>query len=294
MIVAPTVYAGRGMAALRELDPGDRTSSLAYFAELGKIARVLGTITKHELEGRALTEEEKRFLAMVVEMTPGSSGGGPTYTGWYFDLFRGRWEEGLATASFIADYHTSTSLKKVVYAGASSPRMGIFVVDAGGPPRVMVGPVARAYELTGSVDKRFTDATGEAAPDKRDPWAASYTAEAPVAPVFALGASLPYDKKVAKIIVRAGAAALPRVVVDVLDHHSVPVATTTRSIPANGRIVLTLATSRLPEGVRIRIGDFSRDELQGGGAGEGGISMSTSADVKIDEKDWAELAPRQD
>ena len=105
-------YASRGAAALRELDPKDGTGSRAYFAELEKVARVLGAIAKHELEGRALTEDEKRFLGMVVEMTPGSSGGPPTYTGWYFDLFRGRSEEALATSAFVADYHTSSYLNR--------------------------------------------------------------------------------------------------------------------------------------------------------------------------------------
>lgn len=294
----PAVYAGiaeyasRGLTALGDLDPKDRTGSIAYFSELRRVSRVLGTIAKHELEGRALTDEEKRFLGMVVEMTPGSSGGGPTYTGWYFDIFRGRWEEGLATASFTADYHTSTYVKQVVYAGATAPRMGVFVVDAGGPPRVMVGPVARAYELTGSLDKRLDDESGLAAPDKRDPWAASYTAEAPQAPAFALAASLPYDKKLAKVVIRAGGVALPRVVIDAIDHHSVPVATTTRAIPANGRIVVTMSTSRLPEGIRVRIGDYSWDALSHGPGDGGGVSVCTIEGDGIGEKDWAALGVR--
>ena len=37
----------------------------------------------------------------------------------------------------------------MAYVGATAPRLGIFVVDASGPPRAMVGPVAHAYEMFG-------------------------------------------------------------------------------------------------------------------------------------------------
>jgi hypothetical protein len=281
-------YASRGAAVVRELDPKDGTGSRAYFAELEKVARVLGVIAKHELEGRALTDEEKRFLGMVVEMTPGSSGGGPTYTGWYFDLFRGRAEEGLATSAFVADYHTSSYLDQVVYAGATGPRMGVFVVDAGGAPRVMAGPVARAYELTSTTAKRVDDESGAAAPGKLDPWARSYTAPAPAAPAFALGATLPYEdeKGPVKVVLRAGAVALPRVIVELTDHHGVVIATTTRAVPASGRVALSLAApaGRHAEGVRVRIGGFMADDSVHGPSSSVEIA---SGGVKVDGDDPA-------
>ena len=282
-------YASRGAAVVRELDPKDGTGSRAYFAELEKVARVLGVIAKHELEGRALTEEEKRFLGMVVEMTPGSSGGPPTYTGWYFDLFRGRSEEALATSAFIADYHTSSYLNQVVYAGATGPRMGVFVVDTGGGPRAMVGPVARAYELTSTTEKRLDDDTGAAAPGKRDPWARSYTAAAPVAPAFALGATMPYEgeKGPVKLVVRAGDAALPKVIVELTDHHGVVIATTTRSVAAKGRVSLAMTPPRHAEGVRVRIGDFMADDSS---HGPNSAVQIESGGITVADDDWTAMS----
>ena len=54
----------------------------------------------------------------------------PTYTGWYFDLFFNRQEDGMRGAEYIADYFTSQ--EGVAYVGATAPRLGVFVVDAGG------------------------------------------------------------------------------------------------------------------------------------------------------------------
>jgi hypothetical protein len=284
-------YASRGAAVVRELDPKDGTAARAYFAELEKVARVLGVIAKHELEGRALSEEEKRFLGMVVEMTPGSSGGGPTYTGWYFDLFRGRSEEALATSAFVADYHTSSYLNQVVYAGATGPRMGVFVVDAGGVPRVMAGPVTRAFELTSATDKRFNDETGAAAPGKADPWARSYTAALPAAPAFALGATMPYEgeKGPVRMVLRAGASALPKVVIELTDHHGVVIATATRSVAAKGHVALSLPApaGRHAEGVRVRIGDFMADDSA---HGPNSAVEIESGGVKVDGDDWAGMS----
>jgi hypothetical protein len=288
----PGVYAGiasyakRGAAALKELDPKDGLGTIAYFTQLETVAKVLGVIAKHELEGRALTEEEKRFLGMVVEMTPGGTGGPPMYTGWYFDVFRGRAEEALATASFIADYHTSSYLDKVVYAGATGPRMGVFVIDAGGVPRVMVGPVARAYELTGTTAKRFDDETGAASPDKRDPWAKGYTAEPPPEPALSLAASIRYDRRTVKMVMRVKAA-LPRVVIELIDHHGVAIATTTRAIPAGGRVVLSMTPPRQAEGVRVRVGDYMTEGSTGGPSE--GVSLEAGG-LKIESDDWSEAS----
>src|SRR5262245_18122741 len=84
------VYAERGAAAIAEIDPAGAPEAKAYFARLTLVLKVLRKITDYELAGQPLPEEAKRFLSLVVEMAPGSTGGPPTYTGWYFDLFQGR------------------------------------------------------------------------------------------------------------------------------------------------------------------------------------------------------------
>ena len=96
-------YAARGEAVLTQLDPANRTGSTAYFRELQRTLKVLRGIAQSELLGLPLSEQQQRFLAMIAEMKPGNSGRGPTYTGWYFDLFRGRWEEALGDTAFVTD-----------------------------------------------------------------------------------------------------------------------------------------------------------------------------------------------
>jgi hypothetical protein len=95
-------------------------------------------------------------------------------------------------------------------------------------------------------------------------------------------------------MIRAGATALPRVVIDVIDHHNVPMGNAVKSIAANGRIVVRFNTPRVPEGVRIRIGEWSWDAQQGHGGDGGGLSFQTNDDVRIDEKDWAALHKEQE
>jgi Protein of unknown function (DUF3160) len=261
----PDVYAGigryaeRGASVMKEIDPEDRTQSGAYFAELGKVTRVLQAIVRHELEGRSLTGDEKRFLSMVAEMTPGSSGGPPTFTGWYFDLYRGRAPEALAAASFVADYQTSAWTGQVEYAGAEAPRLAVFVVDVGGPPRVMVGPIARAYGLTGSTDKRYTDQSVGSALGKQSPWAPSYTpATAPRLSVAGEARFPDPDAPPAptRIVLRS-TKSIAQATVEILDHHHEPVATLETSLPPNKRV--TLSTRAVGEGFRVRVGDASAE-----------------------------------
>ena len=70
----------------------------------------------------------------------------------------------------------------VAYVGATVPRLGIFVVDASGPPRTMVGPVAHAYEVFGPLAARYTDETARALARRDEPWAAAYVIAAPAPP----------------------------------------------------------------------------------------------------------------
>jgi hypothetical protein len=162
----------------------------------------------------------------------------------------------------------------------------------------MVGPVAHAYEATGPVDKRLTDATardcnsddGECPPPvaKREAWSASYTAPAPPAPAFAALVSLPDEEEIAKgklratIVVRGGAQALPAVTVDLLDHHRSVLATATFPLGAGKKVSRAFGGLRAaPEGYRVRIGAFSEEGfktlMEGPRSfGHGGVAMETS------------------
>lgn len=222
-------YAERGAAALGVIDPRDESHTKAYFTSLARTLRVLSAISRDELSGKALSDDERRFLAMIMEMLPGSSGGPPTYTGWYFDLFPSV-DDALGRADFVADYFTSGYEGVVSYAGASAPRMGIFVVDAGGAPRVVVGPVARGYEVHGPLAKRLDDEAASKLAKVDDPWNASFTAPAPEEPALTL--TLDQDPKTSALIaVVAAKRAVPGVTVELLDHHRRPLQSLTRAVP---------------------------------------------------------------
>jgi hypothetical protein len=262
------LYADRGAKVMAVLDPKDTLGTSAYFARLAKVLAVLRTISLDELAGRALTAEEKRFLSMVAEYEPPGSGGGPTYTGWYFDMFRKREAEGLARADFIADYYTSANLEEVAYAGATAPRLGFFVVDTGGGPRVVVGPVARGYVHTGPLSSRLGDEAARALKDVRDPWAASYTVAAPAEPPLAVRevdvrtdyAPGAYGRTTIEV---TSTKALGPVTIEMLDHHRVPVASMTLAVGAKpvrfsfARHPIVNATEALSyEGLHVKVGTF--------------------------------------
>src|SRR5262249_3946741 len=168
----PLEYARRGAAALPEARP--------YYERLARVLRVLLAIQELELAGRPLPVEARQFLAMVVEMTPATTGSAPTYPGRGVDPFQHRGQAGPKPGPLIADVYPSSN-EGISYLGTGAPRLGVFLVDTGGPPRVVVGPVARAFAHHGPLDKRLDDAAGAALPDaaREEPWAASYTVPAP-------------------------------------------------------------------------------------------------------------------
>lgn len=241
---ALAAYAQRGERVLQEIDRTDQTTGRRYFQRLSRIMQVLGVIARDELQGKPLSLDQKRFLSMVVEMHPGSSSGPPTYTGWYFDLFRKRDAEGLSQSQFIADYYTSVNLSEASYVGVSTVRLGLFVIDVGGVPRIVTGPIARAFELQrsfGPAMPRLSDETSAALPDadRHDPWAQSYTVSAPTE-TFSL--TVHYDPDVSPNIELDAASALQDVTFALLDHHRQPLATLRRSIP-KGKSVLRFPAS---------------------------------------------------
>jgi hypothetical protein len=98
-------------------------------------------------------------------------------------MFRDR-RDAFSGASFIADYYSSSEAGKVSYVGVWGVQLGIFVVDVGGEPRVVVGPVTDAFEHTGAIEKRLTDSDARHLSEKQrvDPWSASYRVPGSAAP----------------------------------------------------------------------------------------------------------------
>lgn len=260
-------YATRGGKVAALIDPQDKTGAKAHFSRVADTLRVIRKIADDELANRPLTTREKRWLGMVSELSVDTSqditGYPPVYSGWYFDLFLDAEADGMRGASYIADYFTSVE-DGISYAGATAPRMGIFVVDTGGAPRAFVGPVARAFETHTPLATRLTD--DSPLPSIEDPWAASYTIAAHgTRPQLALR----YDPETGDVIVKS-AGALGPATIKLLDHHRVPLATRTQAI-AGGETVF--AFHRKSKGksnvgaVYVSIGAF-RDWVVGDSYGQ--------------------------
>jgi hypothetical protein len=254
-------YADRGAKAMAVVDPERATQAGAYFLRLRRVMEVLRRIVATEIAGQPLRETERRFLGSVAEVAPRNaacmdSGAPPTFTGWWFDLFVYR-TDGTANPEFVADYYTSPELGAVAYVGARRPRFGVFVVDAGGSPRAMVGPVASAFEAMGSLGQRLTDADVAAMQGGVSPWMRGYATPAPPEPfrhflrVVRRTPKAPLDLEV------TSDRALGPVALDLLDHHRAPLATVSHTAgagPTHFRFDDPRAAEA--EGVRLRAGDY--------------------------------------
>lgn len=201
------------------------------FDGLSRVLATLSAITKTELARGAPTKDQTQWLGMVAEHTPqggyGDSGEPPKWTGWYFDMFEDRENGATKAADFIADYFTLTNLGKVAYLGTDGPRLGVFVVDVGGQPRAMVGPVAHGYEVKMPLANRLDDVQARTVENKESPFRKSFAAKPWTEPPLGLGVKIYHCSVEGKLEVRVLLAANTTpgpVSVTLLDHHADPLA----------------------------------------------------------------------
>jgi hypothetical protein len=245
-------YAARGARLAALLDPKDGTAVRAHFERVGRVLRVLRAIVGDELAGRPLTGVERRWLGMVAELSLNRdvvlTGSPPMYTGWYFDLLLDREADGMRGADYIADYFTSQ--EGIAYVGATAPRLGIFVVDAGGPPRAFIGPVARAYEVHGPIGARTNDETARELAARDEPWAAGYAIAAPPPPS---SLQLRYDPEARQLVLTSDRTLGPATI-KALDHHRVAIEVR-RLVVKKGETRLAIRDKRIG-GIFVQIGEF--------------------------------------
>jgi hypothetical protein len=270
---------------------------------LDRVVATLASIARAEITGAPLAEPQKRWLSMVSEYTPRSAidtGEPPKWTGWYFDMFEDREHGATKGTAFVADYFTFTNTNAVKYLGADGPRLAVFVVDTGGEPRAMVGPVAKGFETDTPIATRLNDERAHELPEsaKKAPWRASHAVAAEPEPKIGLVGRVaacraedrgPIEWRVA---VRAPRAVGP-VKITFLDHHGDPLAepATVDAGPAWKTIALPLAASFSALGadgvqaLHVRVEDLAR-----AGAGSGAYDWSSAPGV-FAGKDWGPQLP---
>jgi hypothetical protein len=263
-------YARHAANAFRSLDRKGGAEAIKYFARVEKLMKVLVQISREELANRPLSNDAKRFLAMIVERRIANANGYmdtypvATFDGWYLDLFPNI-DSALESPAFISDFATFNrdGQQGIHYLGAKAPRLGVFVVDTGGSPRLMVGPVARAFQHTGELGSRLDDSHASTIA-AAEPWAASYTATAPSMPEIRVefrrtdttrrGRRRGDDALPSDTVRITSQAAQGDATVELLDHHFVKMGEITMKTIA-GSVDLRLPAQPRPiEALRVRIG----------------------------------------
>jgi hypothetical protein len=270
-------FVGRARAVVGAVDEKRRDKLQDTSALLDRMARIftgLRAVVRRQLAGEPLTEPERRFLATVTEIIPASSDGPPRYTGWYFQLFATT-KDALESPAFIGDFYTSTNTGNVTYAGAGEPALGLFVVDAGGAPRVMVGPVARAFELRAPLTRRLTDQEASKVAGKTAPWLASYAVAAPREPRLAVepsyGDEVPEGALEYRVFHPDGKPLRPgSITIELFSHHRQPCARGAGVFGAK-------------EG-KIRLKRLMPEEV---GCPAGGMRITLNGQVFISEASWS-------
>jgi Protein of unknown function (DUF3160) len=220
--VEPAVSTYDGMLGWVRAARAAVPSQARYFRRVEEVLGTLRAIAVTEASGAPLSEAQRRWLGMVSEYTPkdgyGDSGEPPKYTGWYFDLFPDREIGAERDVALVADYFTLTNADQVRHLGIEKAALGVFVIDVGGEPRAMVGPVAKAYEVATTISGRLDDETAHAAPNKHAVWAGSYVAEAREEPPIAARLFACADG--ARVVVQSGRPVTASI--SLLDHHGDP------------------------------------------------------------------------
>lgn len=263
-------YARHAANAFRSLDKRGGAEAIKYFTRVEKLMKVLVQISREELANRPLSNDAKRFLAMIVERRIANAKGYmdtypvATFDGWYLDLFPNI-DTALESPAFISDFATfdRDGQQGIHYLGAKAPRLGVFVVDTGGSPRLMVGPVARAFQHTGELAERLDDSHASTL-SAAEPWAASYTVAAPPLPEIRVqfrrtdakrkGTHRGDDTLAMDTVRITSSAALGDATVELLDHHFVKMGEVTLKTRAGSVDVKAPTQPRPIEALRVRIG----------------------------------------
>ncbi|MDI1445625.1 DUF3160 domain-containing protein [Polyangium sp. 6x1] len=287
------------------------------FEGLLRVLRVLSAISKTEASRGAPTPTQAQWLGMVSEYIPeggySDSGDPPKWTGWYFDMFEDREDGAMRPASLVADYFTLTNAGKVAHLGVDGLRLGVFIVDTGGEPRAMVGPVARGYEAKTPIAERLDDQAAQNYLDKHDPFRESFAAKPWSDPKLGLGGQLFHcikDGKLEARLVLAADRPLGPITVTLLDHHADPLGPALTKSVDDDVVVFPFLFPEIPwvdedltardmyygkkpknrtpvEALSLRVEDLGRS-----GLGKGSYDWFTSPTVFYHSSDTPDMRPQ--
>ncbi len=123
-----------------------------FFRNFAQQLAILKGIAVKELAQEKFTEAETKFLEKIVEIHRHGSGG-PTYSGWYPELFYKHPEDSDKWDAIVADVHTDVPSEMhndpgcVLHQGVGNVDLLMIAVDNGKDKMVYAGPVLSHYEF---------------------------------------------------------------------------------------------------------------------------------------------------
>jgi hypothetical protein len=169
--------AERGQAIVTEIGwssgSGERVDQ--YFAELGRIATILGDMATHELTGAPFTADQLAFVNQAINVSFGCDGALLGHEGWYRNMYFDP-SRAVELDPTITDVHTDIGgdlpiarEPSVLHVGVGLPRAIVLTVDSCTGPRAYAGYVSAFHQDLASGLVRYTD----------DEWKARLASTAP-------------------------------------------------------------------------------------------------------------------
>ncbi|NOZ02308.1 MAG: DUF3160 domain-containing protein, partial [Deltaproteobacteria bacterium] len=126
-----------------------------YFDKLNYAASMLGAIAQVEIEGKPRTSEQTAFIKSLVQFE--GICGGPTFTGWYSDLFFQATDTTFEFKPTIADVHTDPNTGYVLHVGTGRANLLVMIADTSCGLKAYAGPASSYYEVKEPDFNRLTD-----------------------------------------------------------------------------------------------------------------------------------------
>ncbi|MBN1183614.1 MAG: DUF3160 domain-containing protein [Bacteroidales bacterium] len=204
-------FAGNAHSFFSDLETGDYNLSniIGYFDNLTTHMEFLAQVAEKEIQNTLFTATEIEKLHKMLIVNTESGCGAPPYLGWFFDLFYGKYEQGMEPDFVVADVHTQptdefgNTVGNVLHVGVGNVNMGVFLIPSPSHSfkyTAFVGPVMSYYEKITSEFNRLTDSewkemvNGNSLPE-RPKWTNVYIADSAGGKKDTSGCSLPYTSK---------------------------------------------------------------------------------------------------
>lgn len=129
---------------------------VAFFQQMAGLLEKLENLSRKELAAEPFTDEDQAWLKKAIDKRGGGSGG-PSYSGWYSQLYYGGGWRCADWDPTVIDVHTDPNSQSVLELGVGNCNFLIVAVDNELDRMIYVGPSYSYYEFRQPVSDRLTD-----------------------------------------------------------------------------------------------------------------------------------------